>query len=435
MHDTQAALEERALLVGLERPGHDRWAVQDSLHELRELTATAGATVVEVVTQRRDTPSAPTFIGRGKAEEIATLCREKSANMVVFDDDLAPAQGRNLAAILGQDIKIIDRTELILDIFAQRARTREVKIQVELAQLQYMLPRLTGLWSHLSRQRGGVGCRGPGETQLEVDRRRVQEKITRLSGDLEEVRKNRRIERSGRQRLHWPVVSLVGYTNSGKSTLMNALTGADVLAEDKLFATLDPTTRKLRLANNQMILVSDTVGFLRKLPHHLVESFKATLDEVTEADLLVHVVDVSHPQANEQIAAVAEVLLEIEAAGKPTVIALNKIDRLGAGSEGALEKFRHQHHAAVAISAKNGDHLAELLEEISNRLADRRVTVTLAIPHDRPKTISLVYQSGHVTGRSLANGRVVLTAQIPREVAGELKPYVVEPESIGAPSP
>jgi GTP-binding protein HflX len=425
MYDTQAALEERALLVGLERPGHDRWAVKDSLDELRELSATAGAPVVEVFTQKRDTPSAPTFIGRGKAEEIAGRCRETSANLVVFDDDLSPAQGRNLGEIFGPDVKILDRTELILDIFAQRARTREGKIQVELAQLQYMLPRLTGLWTHLSRQRGGVGCRGPGETQLEVDRRRVQEKITRLSHELEEVRKNRRIERGGRQRLHWPVVSLVGYTNSGKSTLLNALTGAGVLAEDKLFATLDPTTRKLRLANNQMILVSDTVGFLRKLPHHLVESFQATLEEVAEADLLLHVVDVSHPQAAEQIAAVETVLQEIHAWGKPTVIALNKIDRLGEG-DAALANFLRQFPNAVPISAKHATNLGELQEEIANALADRRVNVTLAIPHDRAKTISLVYQSGFVTARSIDQGRVVLTAQLPREVAGELKPYVVE---------
>ena len=231
---------------------------------------------------------------------------------MIFDDDLTPAQGRNLMEVFGLNVKVLDRTELILDIFAQRARTREGKIQVELAQMHYMLPRLTGLWTHLSRQRGGVGCRGPGETQLEVDRRRVQEKITRLTRELEEVRKNRRIERSGRQKLHWPVVSLIGYTNTGKSTLMNALTDAGVLAEDKLFATLDPTTRKLRLPNNQNILLSDTVGFLRKLPHHLVESFKATLEEVVEADLLLHVVDASHPQASEQIKAVEVVLEEIE---------------------------------------------------------------------------------------------------------------------------
>src|SRR5712671_4524272 len=346
MYDTQQPPPEKALLIGLERPGHDRWAVKDSLDELRELAESAGTTVLDTLSQKRDAPSAPTFVGKGKANEIGVLCGETGANVVIFDDDLSPAQGRNLGDIFGKDVKVIDRTELILDIFAQRARTKEGKIQVELAQLEYMLPRLTGLWTHLSRQRGGVGCRGPGETQLEVDRRRVQEKIKRLQDQLEEVRKNRRIERSGRQKMHWPCVSIIGYTNSGKSTLMNALTDAGVLAEDKLFATLDPTTRKHRLPNNQNILLSDTVGFLRKLPHHLVESFKATLEETAEADLLLHVVDVSHPQAQEQIKAVEVVLHEINAWDKPTILAFNKIDRL----EADPSKFPD----GVPISAKCG---------------------------------------------------------------------------------
>ncbi len=428
MYDTQAALRERALLVGLERPGHDRWAVQDSLLELRELAESAGVEVADSLSQKRDAPSAPFFIGRGKAEELVARSKETDSNTVIFDDDLSPAQGRNLTELLGEKVKVIDRTELILDIFAQRARTREGKIQVELAQLQYMLPRLTGLWTHLSRQRGGVGCRGPGEQQLEVDRRRIQEKITRLRQQLDEVEKNRRIERSGRQRLHWPLVSIIGYTNSGKSTLLNALTGANVLAEDKLFATLDPTTRKVRLPNNQNILLSDTVGFLRKLPHHLVESFKATLEEVVEADLLLHVVDVSHPQAREQIKAVEVVLHEISAWGKPTVVVLNKIDRLTELGDAATESLAREFDHAVRISAKCGDNLPHLLDEIGNRLADRRVNVKLAIPHDRAKTIALIYKSGYVTARSMDNGCVILQAQIPKIIAGELAPYVVEEE-------
>ncbi|MGD0651181.1 MAG: GTPase HflX, partial [Verrucomicrobiia bacterium] len=451
MYDTQEALLERALLVGLERTGHDKWAVRDSLEELRELAESAGAEVVDLTTQKRDAPSAPTFIGRGKAEQLANRCRETQANTVIFDDDLSPAQARNLSEILGKDVKVLDRTELILDIFAQRARTREGKIQVELAQLQYMLPRLAGLWTHLSRQRGGIGSRGPGEQQLEVDRRRVMERISRLRRDLDEVRKNRRIERDGRQRLHWPLVSIIGYTNSGKSTLMNALTGANVLVEDKLFATLDPTTRKLRLPNNQNILLSDTVGFLRKLPHQLVESFKATLEEVAEADLLLHVVDVSTPHAREQIKAVEVVLHEIDAWGKPTVVALNKIDRLdsrtgvtpvhdtapdekdqdadstlhGRDAHATLDKFQRELDHAVPISAKNGENLDALLHEIANRLRGRRVNVTLSIPADKAKTIALVYRSGYVTGRTLDNGKVVLQAQIPKVLAGELTPYVM----------
>jgi GTP-binding protein HflX len=427
MYDTQQPPPEKALLIGLERPGHGRWAVNDSLGELRELAESAGTAVLDAITQKRGAPSAPTFVGRGKAGEIGVRCREIGANVVIFDDDLTPAQGRNLGDIFGNDVKVLDRTELILDIFAQRARTKEGKIQVELAQLEYMLPRLTGLWTHLSRQRGGVGCRGPGETQLEVDRRRVQEKITRLQRQLEEVRKNRRIERSGRQKLHWPMVSIIGYTNSGKSTLMNALTGAGVLAEDKLFATLDPTTRKLRLPNNQNILLSDTVGFLRKLPHHLVESFKATLEEVAEADLLLHVVDVSHPQAHEQIKAVEVVLHEIDSWGKPSVVALNKIDKVEADSNG-LEKLQREFEHAVPVSAKLGTHLDALLDEVGNQLKDRRVDVTLSIPANRARAIALVYRSGYVTERSQENGNVVLKAQIPKLIAGELTPYVLAAE-------
>jgi len=425
MHEIQEPSRESALLIGLERPGHDRWAVKDSLEELRELAVSAGAEVLDVISQKRDSPAAATFIGTGKVEELAVRCRDTGANLVIFDDDLSPAQGRNLSEILGLNVKVIDRTELILDIFAQRARTREGKIQVELAQLHYMLPRLAGLWTHLSRQRGGVGSRGPGEQQLEVDRRRVQEKIHRLEHALDEVRKNRRVERGGRQRLHWPLVSIIGYTNSGKSTLMNVLTGAGVLAEDKLFATLDPTARKLRLPNNQNILLSDTVGFLRKLPHHLVESFKATLEEVVEADLLLHVVDASHPQAHDQIKAVEIVLKELDAWGKSTVVALNKIDKLGGGVT-LLEGFQREFNQAVPISAKTGENLDALRDEIANRLKDRRVDVTLSIPQDRAKTIALVYRSGYVTAREMEDGNVVLRAQIPKVLAGELTPYVVD---------
>ena len=298
--------QERALLIGLEKRGVSKWDLQDSLEELAELANSAGAEVVDTITQKLQKPTAPYYIGKGKAEEIKDSFLEREVTSVIFDDELSPAQGRNLENLLAR--KVLDRTQLILDIFAQRARSREGRLQIELAQLQYLLPRLTRMWDHLSRQTGGIGTRGPGETQLEVDRRRVQERIARLERELEAVRKTRAVQRQGRKRHQWPVASVVGYTNAGKSTLLNLLTGADVVAENRLFATLDPTTRSFVLPNKQRVLLTDTVGFLRKLPHTLIESFKATLEEVSEADLLIHIVDLSHPRVDEQMDAVEEMI-------------------------------------------------------------------------------------------------------------------------------
>src|SRR6266480_1370692 len=271
---------ERALLIGLEKEGVSKWDLHDSLDELRELANSAGAQVVDTVTQKLQKPTAPYYIGRGKAESIKESCQDQQVTSVIFDDELSPAQGRNLENLFAR--KVLDRTQLILDIFAQRARSREGRLQIELAQLQYLLPRLTRMWHHLSRQTGGIGTRGPGETQLEVDRRRVQERIARLERELEAVRKTRAVQRQGRKRHQWPVAAVVGYTNAGKSTLLNLLTGADVVAENRLFATLDPTTRSFVLPNKQRVLLTDTVGFLRKLPHTLIESFKATLEGVNK---------------------------------------------------------------------------------------------------------------------------------------------------------
>src|SRR6187402_3684384 len=317
---------ERALLIGLEKEGVSKWDLHDSLDELRELANSAGAEVVSTVTQKLQKPTAPYYIGRGKAELIKESCQDQQVTSVIFDDELSPAQGRNLENLIAR--KVLDRTQLILDIFAQRARSREGRLQIELAQLQYLLPRLTRMWHHLSRQTGGIGTRGPGETQLEVDRRRVQERIARLERDLDEVRKHRAVQRQGRKRHQWPVAAVVGYTNAGKSTLLNLLTGAGVLTEDKLFATLDPTTRSLILPNKQRVLLTDTVGFLRKLPHTLIESFKATLEEVSEADLLIHIVDLSHSRVDENIEAVNNVTKELGAFGKQTLLVFNKIDAL-----------------------------------------------------------------------------------------------------------
>src|ERR1700741_2785486 len=294
--------QERALLIGLEKEGVSKWDLRNSLEELAELANSAGAEVVDTVTQKLEKPTAPYYIGKGKAESLKPALQRQRVPSVIFDDELSPAQGRNLETLLSR--KVLDRTQLILDIFAQRARSREGRLQIELAQLQYLLPRLTGMWNHLSRQTGGIGTRGPGETQLEVDRRRVQERIARLERELEGVRKVRSIQRQSRKRHQWPVAAVVGYTNAGKSTLLNLLTGAALLAENKLFATLDPTTRNLTLPNKQRLLLTDTVGFLRKLPHTLIESFKATLEEVSQADLLIHLVDLSLPRVDEHIEAV-----------------------------------------------------------------------------------------------------------------------------------
>jgi GTP-binding protein HflX len=310
---------ERVFLIGLELKSASNLATRESLDELAELAVTAGGAVIGDGIQKLEAPVAGTFIGPGKAAEFALFCAANHVDTVVFDDELTPAQSRNLEKVFG--CKVLDRTALILDIFGQRAQSREGKLQVELAQLQHLLPRLTRFWGHLSRQSGGIGMRGgEGESQLESDRRRVQERIEKISEDLEAVGRHRATQRNGRQRNPWPLASIVGYTNAGKSTLLNALTGASVLAEDKLFATLDPATRRLRLPTNQNVFLTDTVGFIRKLPHGLVEAFKATLEEVVQAELLLHVVDISHPQAAEQIAAVNAVLHEIGAGGKPTLM-------------------------------------------------------------------------------------------------------------------
>jgi GTP-binding protein HflX len=317
---------------------------EDSLDELSLLAQTAGAEVVDRLRQRRDSIRAGTFLSRGKLERLKELTIEAEIDLIIFDDDLSPGQVKNLETQLER--KVVDRSELILAIFAERARTRESRLQVELAQLEYLLPRLTRMWVHLSRQQGGIGTRGPGETQLEVDRRRVREKIAFLKKRLAEVDREREVQRSRRHRVHR--CALVGYTNAGKSTLMNALTGAGVLTEDKLFATLDATTRRYRFPDGEVTLFTDTVGFIRKLPHHLVASFRSTLREVIEADLLLHVVDASNPAAEEQIETVFQVLEQIGAAGRPMILVLNKAD---AADEAALLGLRARHAGAVICSA------------------------------------------------------------------------------------
>jgi GTP-binding protein HflX len=394
------------------------------LEELSELATTAGGQVVGDGVQKLAHPCASTFIGKGKAGQFAESCREADVDTVIFDEELSPAQSRNLEKVF--NCKVLDRTSLILDIFAQRARTREGKLQIELAQLQHLLPRLTRFWGHLSRQKGGIGMRGgEGETQLETDRRRVQDRIARISRELEVVRRQRSTQRQGRQRNNWALASIVGYTNAGKSTLLNKLTGAGVLVEDKLFATLDPTTRRLRLPTNQNVLLTDTVGFIRKLPHGLVEAFKATLEEVVQADFLLHIVDISHPQAEEQIEAVNTVLKEIGAEGKPTLMVFNKMDQLN-GNRDKLTRFLERHPHAVSISALTGEGISALLAELSSQLRPIRDFMELAVPHEKSGVIARLHEVAQVVERNYRGQMARFKARIPPHLLEEFAPFIVK---------
>lgn len=407
---------ERALLIGLEHGGVSKWDLRDSLEELAELANSAGAEVVDTVTQKLHKPTAPYYIGKGKAESIKESLQDRQVTSVIFDDELSPAQGRNLEDLLAR--KVLDRTQLILDIFAQRARSREGRLQIELAQLQYLLPRLTRMWGHLSRQTGGIGTRGPGETQLEVDRRRVQERIARLERELESVRKTRAVQRQGRRRHQWPVASVVGYTNAGKSTLLNLLTGADVVAENRLFATLDPTTRSFTLPNKQRVLLTDTVGFLRKLPHTLIESFKATLEEVSEADLLIHIVDLSHPRVDEQIEAVEDVIKELDAFGKQTLVVFNKIDNLA--NRELAETYVKRFSGSVAISARTGEGVDKLVLALQQALSSWRLCSRFRIPAKESALIAEIHRVGHVLELKYEDNDTVIVAHVPPELAKKL---------------
>ena len=432
MIETRNTRPERVFLVGAEFKSRNGAETHDSLAELGELAATAGGEVIGDGLQKLDAPTPATFIGKGKAEEFAAFCRRHDVDTVIFDDELSPAQSRTLEKIF--NCKILDRTSLILDIFAQRARTREGKLQIELAQLQHLLPRLTRFWGHLSRQAGGIGMRGgEGESQLEADRRKVQERIDKISRDLELVRRQRATQRAGRQRSLWPLASIVGYTNAGKSTLLNALTGAGVLARDILFATLDPTTRRLRLPTNQNVLLTDTVGFIRKLPHGLVEAFKATLEEVVQADLLLHVVDISHPKAEEQIQAVNAVLAEIGAGEKPTIMVLNKMDLLnGDGTVGVLNRLQEKHPHAVAISASTGEGIATLLAEIGTQLRPKREFLELRVPHEQAAVIARLHAVGQIISRNYRGPAARFKVRIPPHHHDEFAPYIVRKAQPGS---
>ena len=410
---------ERAILIGLEQDGVSKWDLRDSMEELAELANSAGAEVVDTITQKLRKPTAPYYIGKGKAELIKDSLQDRQVTSVIFNDELSPAQGRNLENLLAR--KVLDRTQLILDIFAQRARSREGRLQIELAQLQYLLPRLTGMWEHLSRQTGGIGMRGPGETQLEVDRRRVQERIARLERELESVRKTRAVQRQGRKRHQWPVASVVGYTNAGKSTLLNLLTGADVVAENRLFATLDPTTRSFTLPNKQRVLLTDTVGFLRKLPHTLIESFKATLEEVSEADLLIHVVDLSHARVDEQMEAVDKVTKELDAYGKQTLIVFNKIDNLP--DRELAETYVKRFSGSVAISARTGEGVNRLVQALQDALSSWRLRLHFRIPTKESALLAEIHRVGHVLELKYEGNDAVIVAHVPPHLEAKLSQY------------
>ena len=418
---------ERVFIVGVQLKGQDAWCIDESLDELEELVGTAGGEVAGRGTQRLDRVNAATFIGPGKARGFAEECREAGVDTVVFDEELTPAQGRNLEKVF--ECKILDRTALILDIFSQRARTREGKLQVELAQLKHLLPRLTRFWTHLSRQKGGIGMRGgEGESQLEVDRRKVRERIDKIQRDLELVLRHRSVQRTGRKRNQWPLGSLVGYTNAGKSTLFNAITGASALAEDKLFATLDPTTRRLRLPTNQNVLLSDTVGFIRKLPHDLVVAFKATLEEVIEADLLLHVVDISSPQVEEQIEAVNVVLDELSVADKPMLIVFNKIDRVTV--PGLTKRFTEQYPNSIVVSAKTGEGFEAFMAELGKQLRPVREMLELSIPHSQSEVIAQLHEVGQVLERDYDAAEAVFKALIPPSHRAAFEPFIIREDDL-----
>ncbi len=430
--------QELAVLVGVDLasdPG--LLPLEDSLDELGLLADTAGLAVGGRITQNLAHPHPATFIGSGKLEELKMMALELGANVVIFDDELSPNQQRGIEKVLGEEIKVIDRTALILDIFARHASTREGAVQVELAQYEYRLPRLTRAWTHLARQAGGraggasggVGVRGPGETQLEVDRREISKRIAHLKRELEEITNHREQYRSRRRMSPMPVIAVVGYTNAGKSTLLNAISDANVIAANQLFATLDPTTRRVDLPGGRLSLFTDTVGFIQKLPTQLVASFRATLEEINEADILLHVVDASHPNADEQVTAVEEVLEELGAGDKPVVTALNKVDLLDqtdADVMAWLQAAKAQYPSVVLTSALHKEGMDELLQVIDNRLRQEMVPVHMLIPYANGDLVSLFHQYGHVEHEDYTGEGTMMKGRLPASMAGRFAEYWIK---------
>ncbi|OPZ81495.1 MAG: GTPase HflX [bacterium ADurb.Bin429] len=404
---------ENVVVAALENPEAD-W--EESLEEMERLVDTANGRVVAIVTQRRDKPEPATYLGKGKVEETKAIIEEHAAQLLVIDGELSPSQQRNIERML--EVQVIDRTGIILDIFAHRAQTAEGKLQVELAQLEYLLPRLTNMWSHLSRIKRGIGMRGPGETQLEVDRRRVRERIADLQEKVREIRHRRAVQRSQRAQSQIPMVSLVGYTNAGKSTLLNALSGAGVFVEDKLFATLDPTTRDVNFPNGTRALVSDTVGFIRNLPTQLVAAFRATLEEVQSADVLVHVIDASNPGWVEQEETVDRVLAELGAADKPTIMAFNKMDEVEEPELLAHLAARYPH--VVFLAAKKGRGIEELEDMITAVLRERWQPVDAVLPLTAGDLVAELHARGEVDTEEYEGTSVHLTGKAPADLAARI---------------
>lgn len=418
-------MSERAILIGMEWGRNDSlWTVNDSLEELKQLADTAGATVIKKFIQKRSKPDPAFFIGRGKVQELALYAQQENIDLCIFDDELSPAQQRNIESVMG--IRILDRTALILDIFAQRARTNEGKLQVELAQLQYTLPRIMGKGLMLSRLGGGIGTRGPGETKLEVDRRRIRDRIAFIKDQIEKVKAVRSLHRSKRKKNNVFEVSLVGYTNAGKSTLLNTLTNSDIYAKDQLFATLDPTTRQLTLPNKQEIIITDTVGFIQRLPHQLIAAFRSTLEVVTEADLLVHVIDVSHELYKEQAAAVHEVLKEIGAETKPVITVYNKIDKLPPDSK--LTDRLALKEDTVCISAAKKLNLETLQQMIETHLKSKAVEVTLCIPYAETAKAAQLHETANVLEQEYTENGAVMKVILPVEDLEAYNEYILKSE-------
>jgi len=409
---------EKALLVIVKCFGErESWSLEDRARELEELTVSTGGKVADNISAIIDKPTANLYIGKGKAEEIRLLAQELDVNLVIFSHDLSGTQQRNLEEVIGK--KTIDRTQLILDIFAQHAKSPEGKMQVELAQLQYLLPRLVGKGVVLSRMGGGIGTRGPGEQKLEIDRRRIRERIEKLKEDLRHVGLHRQTIRKRRKEKAIPSVALVGYTNAGKSTLLNALTEAGQTVHDGLFTTLDPLSRSMKLPNGQSVVISDTVGFLHELPHNLIEAFKATLEEVIEADVLIHVLDVSHPRIKQHDQAVGVVLKELGAEDKPIITVLNKIDVLN--DQSWLGQIKNEFNGSIAISAKTRQNLEELLKSIQNCFAEKLLVLEISIPHTRMDLVNFFYKEAKIIAIQYLQKSIKIQLSCPKVLLHKLK--------------